>query len=335
MFRHKLVDVQPSFEHTFMRRLLLTIVFVFLLQPFTGLQAETPVLRDLDSHSPFAPPESLPAWEVRAKALRTQLKVSLGMLPSLELDPIQPNIYGRIERDGFSVERVTFESLPGFYVTGNLYRPLEIAAGQPVPGVLCPHGHWTEARFYDAGEKNARDLLASGAERFKNAARNHIQARCIQLARMGCVVFHWDMIGYCDSTQISFERAHRFAEQNKASEQTDAGWLLFSPLAEAHCQSIMGLQTLATRRAVDMLLSLPEVDPERIGITGASGGGTQSFIGAALDDRISLAFPAVMVSTGMQGGCTCENACWLRTGTGNIEIAGLCRAQAAWINCGR
>ncbi len=76
-------------------------------------------------------------------------------------------------------------------------------------------------------------------------------------------------------------------------------------------------------RGVDFLLSLPEVDSSRIAITGASGGGTQSFITAALDSRIALSFPAVMVSTGMQGGCTCENSSLLRTGTGNVEMAGL------------
>ncbi|MGN6545404.1 MAG: hypothetical protein ACTHK7_10180 [Aureliella sp.] len=166
-------------------------------------------------------------------------------------------------------------------------------------------------------------MLATGAERFDSAARNHIQARCVQLARMGCVVFHWDMIGYCDSQQISFDRAHRFAKQPRESEVTDDGWLLFSPLAESHAQSVLGLQTLSGIRGVDFLLSLPEVDSQRIGITGASGGGTQSFITAAVDPRIALAFPAVMVSTGMQGGCTCENCSGLRTGTGNVEMAGL------------
>ncbi|MCC6511140.1 MAG: acetylxylan esterase, partial [Pirellulaceae bacterium] len=118
-------------------------------------------------------------------------------------------------------------------------------------------------------------------------------------------------------------RAHRFANQPKENEVTDEGWLLFSPLAESHSQSVPGLQTLTGMRGVDFLLSLPEVDPARIAITGASGGGTQSFITAAVDPRIALSFPAVMVSTGMQGGCTCESSSLLRTGTGNVEMAGL------------
>ncbi len=290
--------------------------------PSPGVMAQEP-LRDLDSHCPFQPPTTLEAWQARAADLRLQLNVATGLYPAPELDPVRPQIYGKVECDGYTIEKCVFESLPGFYVTGNLYRPANIAVGQKIPAVLCPHGHWTEARFYNASPAEIRKLIAIGAERFESAAQNHIQARCVQLARMGCIVYHWDMIGYCDSTQISFARAHQFAKQPPESEVKEDGWLLFSPLAESHLQSIVGLQALAIRRAVDAMLTLPEVDPARIGITGASGGGTQSFLGAVLDERIGVAFPAVMVSTGMQGGCTCENCCLLRTGTGNVEMAAL------------
>lgn len=85
----------------------------------------------------------------------------------------------------------------------------------------------------------------------------------------------------------------------------------------------MSLQTWDSIRALDFLTSLPDVDARRIGVTGASGGGTQTFILGAVDDRPVVAFPAVMVGTAMQGGCTCENACLLRVDTGNVEIAGL------------
>ena len=85
----------------------------------------------------------------------------------------------------------------------------------------------------------------------------------------------------------------------------------------------MGLQTWNSIRALDFLLGLPDVDPSAIGVTGASGGGTQTFILGAVDDRPAVAFPAVMVSTAMQGGCVCENCSYLRVGTGNIELAGL------------
>ena len=307
-----------------MRLQLQFCVMMLLLAPVQlAGRAISAELRDLNSHCPFTPPESLEEWQARAEELRLQLQVALGLHPPLQLDAVQANIYGPVERDDYTIEKVTFESLPGFYVTGNLYRPRNLPADQRVPAVLAPHGHWDNARFYDADPAAVKKLLADGSERFENAARNHIQARCVQLARMGCVVFHWDMIGYCDSQQINSQRAHRFGKQPPSEEVTADGWLLFSPRAEAYGQSILGMQTLAIHRAVDMLLALPEVDPQRIAISGASGGGTQSFLGAAVDPRISVAFPAVMVSTGMQGGCTCENACWLRTGTGNVEMAGL------------
>src|SRR5260370_42488118 len=85
----------------------------------------------------------------------------------------------------------------------------------------------------------------------------------------------------------------------------------------------MGLQTYNSIRALDFLAGLPDVDPARIGVTGASGGGTQTFILCAIDDRPAAAFPAVMVSTAMQGGCICENCSYLRIGTGNIELAAI------------
>lgn len=280
-------------------------------------------LRDLDTHHPFSPPTSLESWEARSRDLRLQIKVSLGLHPLPSLPPVRPRVYGKIMRDHYSIEKVTFESLPGMVVTGNLYRPLGIHVRRLLPAVLSPHGHWDEARFYNAPPKKVKSLLATGQERFESAARNHMQARCVQLARMGCVVFQWDMIGYCDSKQISIDRAHHFSNQPKQSINLDDGWLLYSALAESNAQSVLGLQTLATLRAIEMLLTLPEVDPQRIAITGASGGGTQSFICAAIDDRIRVAFPAVMVGTYMQGGCTCENSCLLRTGTGNVEIAAL------------
>jgi dienelactone hydrolase len=85
----------------------------------------------------------------------------------------------------------------------------------------------------------------------------------------------------------------------------------------------MGLQAWNSVRAMDFLLSLSDVDPERVAVEGHSGGGTQTFILAAIDDRPRVLFPAVMVSTGMQGGCLCENAPHLRIGAGNVDIAAL------------
>ena len=292
--------------------------FVFQMVPPAWAQSTQ---RNLDTRTPFQLPGRLEQWERRAEQLRLQLRVALGIYPFPELPPIQPQIYGRREFEGYTVEKCTIEALPGFFVTGNLYRPTGLKAGETVPGILSPHGHWNNGRFLQSSD--TQQELANGAERFESAATSPLQARCVQLARMGCVVLIYDMIGYADSQQISYQRAHGFVDQPIDQEANEEGWLLYSPLAEAHAQSIMGLQTLSTFRAVDAILSLPEIDPNRIGITGASGGGTQSFIAAALDPRIKAAFPAVMVSTGMQGGCVCENSSLLRVGTNNVEIAAL------------
>jgi dienelactone hydrolase len=234
--------------------------------------------------------------------------------------PLNAVVHGKIDREGYTVEKVYFESAPGFFVTGNLYRPKNIQG--KVPGVMFAHGHRKDARFYVMPEDTLRKKIADGEERFERAGLSTYQSGCRQLALMGCVVWQWDMLGDSDSIQLSRELVHGFAKQRPEVNTTEH-WGLFSPQAEAHCQNVMGLQTLNAVRGLDFLLSLPEVDPQRVAVTGASGGGTQTMILAAIDDRIKLSFPVVMVSTAMQGGCTCENASLLRVNTGNVEFAAL------------
>lgn len=272
-------------------------------------------LKDLNGYFPLAVPESREAWEDRADRVRRQLLVANGLWPLPTKTPSNAVIHGRVERDNYTVEKVFFESFPGHFVTGNLYRPKDKSG--KLPGVLCPHGHWANGRFYDAGPQNLRNELVNGAERFDPAGRYPLQARCVQLARMGCVVFHYDMVGYADSVQLN----HR--PGSRESMNTPENWGYFSPQAELRLQHMMGLQTYNSVRALDFLAELPDVDAERIAVTGASGGGTQTFILCAIDPRPKVSFPAVMVSTAMQGGCTCENCSYLRVGTGNIELAGL------------
>jgi len=277
-------------------------------------------LKDLNGYFPFTPSASPEDWNQRAERVRRQLLVSQGLWPQPTRTPLNAVIHGRVDRDDYTVDRVYFESMPGFYVTGSLYRP-KGATGQ-IPAVLCPHGHWANGRFYDTGLDQAKQAIKQGAEQFEEGGRSPLQARCVQLARMGCVVFHYDMIGYADSTQISYDLAHRFAKQ-RPEMNDDQRWGLFSPQAESHGQSVMGLQSWNSIRALDFVSQLPEVDPQRLAVTGASGGGTQTFMLCAIDPRPAVAFPAVMVSTEMQGGCTCENASGLRVGTGNVEFAAM------------
>jgi len=264
--------------------------------------------------------DSPQAWETRAQQLRRQAQVATGLWPTPTRTPLEPVVHNKVDRDDYTVEKVYFQSIPGHFVTGSLYRPKGKEGKHPA--VLCPHGHWNNGRFVDFGEEGVKKELVQGAERFEEGGRSPLQARCVQLARMGCVVFHYDMLGYADSVQIPMEIAHGFKKQ-RPEMNTVENWGLFSPQAEAHLQSVMGLQTWNSIRALDFLLQLPDVDGERIGCTGASGGGTQTFVLGALDSRVQVAFPAVMVSTAMQGGCTCENASLLRVGTGNIEFAAL------------
>jgi dienelactone hydrolase len=259
--------------------------------------------KDLNGYFPLKVPGSKEAWEARRKDVREQVLVATGLWPMPEKTPLHAVIHGKIDRDDYTIEKVFFASYPGHYVCGNLYRPK--GRTDKVPGVLCPHGHWSNGRFYENSEKAAQDQIKQGAEKTLESARYPLQARCAQLARMGCVVFHYDMVGRADSQQI--EHSTGFADA----------------AAELRLQSFMGLQTYNSVRALDFLLSLPEVDAKRIGVTGASGGGTQTFILCAIDDRPTVAFPAVMVSTAMQGGCICENCSYLRQDTGNIELAGL------------
>ncbi len=277
-------------------------------------------LKDLNGYFPFTPPKSKSDWEVRAECVRRQILVAEGLWPMPTKTPLHAVIHGKIERPDYTVEKVYFESAPKFFVTGNLYRPKTVHG--KVPGVLFAHGHWKDARLSEEKPETVRREIAAGQERFERGGQSMFQSMCVQLARMGCIVWQWDMLGDSDSVQFSRSLIHEFAKQRPEMNTTE-NWGLYSPQAEAHLQSVMGLQTWNAVRSLDFLLNLPEVDPKRIAITGASGGGTQTMILSAIDPRVTLSFPAMMVSTAMQGGCTCENASLLRVNTGNVEFAGL------------
>ncbi|HEY0072767.1 MAG TPA: acetylxylan esterase [Abditibacteriaceae bacterium] len=253
--------------------------------PDHDLRQDTP--RTLDT--PVAPPifTTLAAWKQRRAHLQEQILNAAGLLPLPEKTPLHARIFGKLEREGYSIEKVELQTRPGFFLGGNLYRPLG-RAEKKFPGIVTPHGHWARGRLHD-------DALGS------------IPARCINLARQGYVVFAYDMTGYND-TGLGLN--HRgFAVNNSRA----ALWGI----------SVFGLQTWNSIRALDFLLSLPDVDKTRIGATGASGGGTQTFVLTAIDDRVHVAAPVNMISLHMQGGCVCENAPGLRVDTSNVEIGAM------------
>ena len=275
-------------------------------------------LRHLNSYFPFDPPATREAWETRAAELRRRILVGSGLWPMPKKTPLNAVIHGRVEREGFTAERVYFQSYPRHFVTGMLFRPT--GRSGKLPAVLCPHGHG--GRLQDHGAEKILDLIASGDERFAGSGRYPKLARCAQLARMGCVTFIYDMIGYADSVQIPREISHGLRQKRPELDKPN-GWGFFGVQAELRLQSIYGVQTYNSLRALDFLCDLPDVDPARVAVTGGSGGGTQTIMIGALDTRPIAAFPQGMVSTAMQGGCLCENVNLLRIGTGNVELAAL------------
>lgn len=242
-----------------------------------GRNAQVP---DHNTHFRMPAYSSRRAWEARKVQLRNQILSAAGLLPIPQKNPLRPTITKHVDGEGFSVEAVLLETLPGYYLGGNLYRP----AGKKgaLPAVLLPHGHWKRGRLEDLPSYS-------------------VPALGMNLAHQGYVVFAYDMVGFNDTRQTP----HSFG-----------GWdemlWSFSP---------MGLQMWNGIRALDYLSSLPYVDKRRIAATGASGGATQTFLLAAVDDRIRYAAPVNMVSAHMQGGDPCEEAAGLRVDTSNVEIA--------------
>lgn len=235
--------------------------------------------RTLNDRFPAPRYDTRDAWNARAAYVRQRVLASAGLIPLPEKRSLNSDVSGDVKRADYIVSKVFFESFPGFFVTGNLYRPI---GDGPFPAVLSPHGHWTYGRLENTD-------LASGP------------GRAIGLARQGFVVFTYDMVGYLDSQQVP----HTFGGQR---EQL---WGL----------TLSGLQLWNSMRAVDFLESLPYVRRDAIGMTGESGGGTQTFLLSSVDPRIAVSVPVNMISLHMQGGCLCENTPGLRLDINNVEIA--------------
>jgi hypothetical protein len=256
-----------------LRTFALTLV---LAAPFL---AQGPTYRTLNDRYARPSPASREAWTAHARYVREHVLASAGLLPLPERTPLRPVVFDEVRHAEYIVSKVYFESLPGFFVTGNLYRP---AGAGPYPAILSPHGHWTNGRL-------------------EHTPVSSIPGRAIGLARQGFVVFSHDMVGYNDSRQLT----HGFGGR------LENLWGL----------SLAGLQLWNSIRALDFLETLPYVRRDGFGVTGESGGGTQTFLLGAVDDRVAVAAPVNMISLHFQGGCLCENPPGLRLDLTNLDIA--------------
>jgi hypothetical protein len=269
--------------------LLVAVVSVQGLQAAPTTAPADPRFGNLpNTNTVFKPAEykTLEAWNTHRDWLREQVRVAAGLIPEPERTPLNAEITDKREYDGVTIEKVCLESRPGLYVFGNLYRPLNISG--KIPAVACALGHWENGRIHQDDSGNYPALGRT-------------------LAKLGVTVFIYDMTGVNDGKR-------QFGGHGSGVNKPDRDlWGLTS----------FGLQTWTSIRVIDFLQALPEVDPERIGMTGASGGGTQTFILTAIDERVKVAVPVNMISCSMQGGCSCENAPCLRIDTNNMEIGAL------------
>lgn len=254
--------------------------------------------RNLDTYHRFDPPTDKASWERRARELRSRILLSNGLSPLPTRTPLTPKITETFEQDGIVVENIALQTIPGFWLCANVYRP---QGNGPFPAIVNPHGHWEKGRKHRETDVDA----PPAGQRQPAAGRADLVALPANLAMQGFLVLAYDMVGYNETDQVR----HR----HFGTDVESWNWAI----------SEMGLQTWNSLRVVDYLTSRKDVDSNRIGATGASGGGTQVFLLTAIDPRIKVAVPVNMVSSVMQGGCICENAPGLRVGTDNAEIAAM------------
>jgi dienelactone hydrolase len=187
--------------------------------PVPALDSRNTEIVTVNTHLPLPHFADVKKWEARRKFLRNQILVSAGLSPMPDKTPLHAQIFGKIEEKDYTIEKVLLETLPGFYLGGNLYRPRNGHAKHP--GVLNPHGHWPYGRLEN-------QPLYSGP------------SLGISLARQGYVVFAYDMVGYTDTVQVP----HRFGNPEQRL------WS-FGPLGLQLWDSIRALDFVAALDDVD------------------------------------------------------------------------------------
>ncbi len=232
---------------------------------------------ELLSDQTFADIETLDDWKQRRGEYRRQLLEMLGMDPMPEKTPLHAEVTGIHQREGVIVENVQFQAMPGLYVTGNLYRPADQTG--PLPAVLyvCGHGR----------------VKSDGVSYGNKVAYQHHGG---WFARNGYVCLTIDTVQLGE-----IEGIHHGTYREGMWWWNNRGY------------SSAGVEAYNCIRAVDYLQSRPEVDGDRIGVTGRSGGGIYSWWIAALDERIRAAVPVAgitslknhVVDGCVEGHCDC------------------------------
>ena len=195
--------------------------------------------------------------------MRRRLLQMIGGLPEVKTE-LHAVITGKISLEGFTIEKLIFQSLPGVYVTALVYVPKDHPGKHPA--VLVPAGHAADGKF-------------------------HYQALSQRLAVAGYVVISWDPVGQGERSQFWDAKAQESRYNLICAEHAVMGNLAY--LAGAN---LARWEVWDGIRAVDYLLTRPDVDGERISITGTSGGGTQTALIAALDPRIKVAVPSCFIT---------------------------------------
>ncbi len=219
-------------------------------------------------------------WEKRKADLKACF-LETAQLDHLPASPGTAPIKSNFRKmNGYTIENLAIEILPGVWVNGSLYKPEKYKGKIPV--VLHPQGHWDKHRY-----------------------RADCQYTSAAIAKMGAMLFNYDMFAWGES-MLQF----RFDDHRRSLALT--------------------MQLLAGTRILDYLLSQKDADTSRVAIVGGSGGGTQTVYMTAIDDRIKVSAPVVMLSSYFYGGCPCESGANVHGCAGrtdHVELAAMAAPQ--------
>lgn len=211
--------------------------------------------------------ESLDQWKDRQQRIKSTLLEVVGRFP--EKTPLHAKITGTVEKDGYRIEHIVYESRPRFYVTASLYVPSSLKRRNRAPAIIYCSGH----------SENG----------YRSKVYQHV---IVNLVRKGFIVFAFDPVGQGERLQYFDAEKGQSRVGGPTSEHAYPGSQAFvAGTCQANYMIWDGI------RAVDYLLTRKEVDPDRIGITGRSGGGTQSAYIAAVDERIKAAAPECYITS--------------------------------------